>query len=253
MSTLKSIDQLFIVAIFIGLSMFVALMAQVLPGVTGPTFGKLLAIGIVVFGFRYAFPAHAKIMLLSRVSARPFLSARVLFVCAFPALLVMLIVMSWPGVQFARISGAPQEFAFLAIYVGMLHGVFVEEIVFRGLLLPYLLQKYSVHIAVLLQAIPFCLIHYLPLWANLSISNAPFYLALGIFFGYISVFTRSLWPALLAHGLWNAFAYLLLWYKPLMMRNDVLHPLKAELSWVQLLALGLAIGAVFLMLRKDQT
>jgi membrane protease YdiL (CAAX protease family) len=84
---------------------------------------------------------------------------------------------------------------FLAVLVAPV----MEELVFRGLLLQGLRRHWPAAPAVLTTALLFALFHANP-WQFMG----P--LLLGLFFGWLTVRSGSLWPAILAHALNNATA-----------------------------------------------
>ncbi len=74
----------------------------------------------------------------------------------------------------------------------------VEEIACRGILLGKLEQVVSQRDAVLIQAALFSTLHLLPL---VFVSH----FVMGVGLGILRVKTKSLYPGMVAHGLWNAF------------------------------------------------
>lgn len=73
---------------------------------------------------------------------------------------------------------------------------FIEEMLFRGLLLRSFLYNYSNTAAILLSAALFALYH-------LNIYQLPVALLLGTFLGWLYLRTHSLWPCILGHSLYN--------------------------------------------------
>jgi len=163
-------------------------------------------------------------------------SLRIYTECAL-ALAVIAIVSSlrwWRAIGFRR----PESFASLILYVPALallvgnltFGIapkslsaiavaallaatsgFVEEVVFRGLMLRAFLQK-GAWTAVITTSVVFGLTHalnvfagYSPLYALLQVAYA---LAIGFCFGAMVVKGRLLWPLIIAHGLGNFAAFL---------------------------------------------
>lgn len=89
------------------------------------------------------------------------------------------------------------------LIVGMLTGL-AEELFFRGALQQLLRTRpMNVHLAVWLAAIIFSLMHIQPVG---FLPRA----VLGAYFGYVSIWTGSLWTAVLCHALNNTIAILLL-------------------------------------------
>jgi membrane protease YdiL (CAAX protease family) len=77
-----------------------------------------------------------------------------------------------------------------------------EELLFRGLILRGLLQRYGTVPAVLLSAFLFALVHVNPYQFASAIT-------MGVFLAWLFVRTRSLWPSIIAHALFNCHAFLL--------------------------------------------
>ena len=89
-----------------------------------------------------------------------------------------------------------------------------EEITFRGVVLSVFLRKYSKSKAILFSALAFGMLHitnYLfgdreLVWVLGQILWA---FQFGLFYGYITIKTNSLWPAMLVHYLSNMFVFAL--------------------------------------------
>ncbi len=86
-----------------------------------------------------------------------------------------------------------------SFFLGVVVAPLMEELFFRGLLLRGLLRRWPAVPAVVASALLFALFHANP-WQFL----AP--LILGLFYGWLTVRSGSLWPAILAHALNNAIA-----------------------------------------------
>lgn len=80
----------------------------------------------------------------------------------------------------------------------------IEEMLFRGVILRAFLENYSVGNAVLLSSLLFALFH-------MTVSQLPVAFIVGCFLGWLYVRTRSLWPSIMGHFLYNSFA-MLLWF-----------------------------------------
>ncbi|MEG1886796.1 MAG: type II CAAX endopeptidase family protein [Oscillospiraceae bacterium] len=81
-------------------------------------------------------------------------------------------------------------------------GVFpalVEEFAFRGVILSILKKRFSPTSSIIISAVVFGLVH-----GNLV--QIPFALLMGLAFGYITVYSGSLWPAIIAHFLNNTMS-----------------------------------------------
>jgi membrane protease YdiL (CAAX protease family) len=96
-------------------------------------------------------------------------------------------------------------------YAWSLIGVFVEELIFRGVIQPQLAQKYAAPIAIATTALLFLAIH-VPGWVLLAIPVGPSVVAsvliLGGIAGAIRLWTGSLWPAVAVHWANNLGAIL---------------------------------------------
>jgi len=84
-----------------------------------------------------------------------------------------------------------------------------EEVAFRGVLLGYLLTRYSRNKAIAVSALGFGLVHALnllggrdPLWVTGQVAWA---FVFGLFYGYLFVKTGSLLPNMIVHYLGNVF------------------------------------------------
>lgn len=78
---------------------------------------------------------------------------------------------------------------------------FIEEMIFRGIFLRGFLSNYSALNSILLSSFLFALFH-------LNMFQIPVAFILGCFFGWLYVRTRSLWPSIFGHALYNSFAML---------------------------------------------
>lgn len=93
--------------------------------------------------------------------------------------------------------------SFTALVVG-----FFEELLFRGVLLHGLRSKLPAIAAVLLAALVFGLFHFVN-WVGgqplgITIFQVAGAIGGGIFFGALVLWTGSLWPSIVMHGLWDA-------------------------------------------------
>jgi len=113
--------------------------------------------------------------------------------------LVIFILSLFGNVELPEVPIAtnPSEFVLYILLIGILPG-FCEETLFRG----FFLRMNSVgseRFAVLFTAFMFALFHY-------NIYNFMGPLVLGIVFGYITIITGSIWPAVFCHALNNSIA-----------------------------------------------
>lgn len=79
----------------------------------------------------------------------------------------------------------------------------MEEVLFRGILLESVRSKHSAGRAIVVSALMFGVIHFIPQ----QVVNA---FVIGLILGYIYVRTESLWPVIVIHALNNAMAYIIM-------------------------------------------
>lgn len=79
----------------------------------------------------------------------------------------------------------------------------MEEVLFRGILLEAVRSKYSSGRAIVVSALMFGVIHFIPQ----QVVNA---FVIGLILGFIYVRTDSLWPVIIIHALNNAMAYVVM-------------------------------------------
>jgi len=96
--------------------------------------------------------------------------------------------------------------AFNLLTTWIVQPAILEEIGFRGYLLPRLHRRYGVLAAILLSTLAFVAFHAYPVPSNTSLWFAG---TAGIAFGSLAVVTRSIWPAVLAHFVSNALVMVL--------------------------------------------
>lgn len=104
----------------------------------------------------------------------------------------------------------------------------VEEFAFRGAILGILKKRFNPKVAIIVSAICFGLVH-----GNLV--QIPFAFLMGLTFGYIAVYTNSIWPSVIAHFLNNGISVIL----DFTAKNTT--PLVQNIIWC---AYGLICGAV---------
>lgn len=79
---------------------------------------------------------------------------------------------------------------------------FLEEMLFRGIFLRSFLRNYQATSAILLSSFLFGIAH-------LNIYQFAVALLIGVFAGWLYVRTRSLWPSILVHAIYNGLSFLL--------------------------------------------
>ena len=143
--------------------------------------------------------------------------------------------------------------------IGQVFNAFMEESIFRGLILPHIMLKFSFWKANVLQAFLFGLAHLVfPLsswlWgqatAGAAVSEAAFLLIFttlgGLVFGYLYYRTGSLWTAVFAHLIDNVIG--------LFFHIETVHRLNAETDILLLASIGffaLVIPAWFVSKRSN--
>jgi membrane protease YdiL (CAAX protease family) len=93
---------------------------------------------------------------------------------------------------------------FFTVLLAIVIAPLVEEIVFRGVLLSALAQRWGTAVGVGVSSAVFALVHVLPF-------AIPPIFVLSLVLGWVFVRTRSLWPCVAAHALFNAFGVLALY------------------------------------------
>lgn len=77
----------------------------------------------------------------------------------------------------------------------------LEEILFRGIILRGFLSHYSYKTSIVLSALLFAIVHF-------NQYQIPIAFIFGCFAGWIYYYSRSLWPVIFAHAIYNAGAYI---------------------------------------------
>ncbi len=99
--------------------------------------------------------------------------------------------------MFSQLLGGSVITSFVAL---VLVAPFTEELLFRGLILRTLVERYSPLLAIVISAFLFAVLHMNP-W---QFANP---IALGLLLGWWCWRTRSLWPGLLGHAVTNGMAW----------------------------------------------
>lgn len=118
-----------------------------------------------------------------------------------------------------------KEMGWPAVVIGAPLG---EEILFRGFLLTAFLRRYTPGKAIFYSALLFGLIHLNP-W------QVPIAFGMGLLFGWLTVKTGSIWPAVLVHFVNNGLAWLGMHSDVKYLSGNGMQPL-----WVWAIGLGLA-------------
>ncbi|RNC29429.1 MAG: hypothetical protein AWM53_00427 [Candidatus Dichloromethanomonas elyunquensis] len=105
------------------------------------------------------------------------------------------------------VSGSDSHWQFaLLLFLGGVIVPLQEELIFRGLIYPPLRKAYGKGLGILLTALffgtlHFDLIRFLPLFLG------------GLVLTWLYEKTRSLWPSIIAHGIWNILMTVLMWWQ----------------------------------------
>lgn len=123
----------------------------------------------------------------------------------------------------------------------------VEEMLFRGTMLRGFLGRYRPGTAVLVSALIFGLIHLNPY----QFFSA---LVLGVVLGWIFLYTRSLWPCIFGHALFNGHAFVLATLLPFEIpgynpSGGDLRTVEFQPLWFDILGLGAAVIGLVLLAR----
>ncbi len=123
---------------------------------------------------------------------------------AVPAVLILsLIVEAWlgrdienPQLEVLAPMGSSLSGFLLIAGLGSTLVPLAEEIAFRGLFYQWLRQRWGIQVALIVSALLFAVMHEVP-------EIIPAITALGIIFAALLQITRSIWPAVVAHGTFN--------------------------------------------------
>ena len=156
---------------------------------------------------------------------------------------VVLPVPAWLETLAEKVFGGGQSLIATILWVAAI-GPVLEELMFRGLVLHVLLRRYSPWVAIVISSTLFAAIHLNP-W------QIPGAFGGGLLLGWIVVKTRSLWPSVICHALFNGLHYL--WqllamdipgYTSDPPEGALLQPLWLDAFGLGFLVLGLATLAV---------
>jgi membrane protease YdiL (CAAX protease family) len=158
-------------------------------------------------------------------------------------LLGLRLLLSLPPLIAAKV---PLSLAVLAVVISLMVG-FVEEGVFRGLIIRILLPK-GILLAALLSSVIFAALHLLNLLSGLPLAYVVGQMiiafGLGLLFSAIRLRTGSIWPTLLLHGIFDSTALLLLALKP---TQATATPLNFSIIVASILCLPCLINAAILL------
>ncbi|WP_028863235.1 CPBP family intramembrane glutamic endopeptidase [Psychromonas aquimarina] len=134
----------------------------------------------------------------------------------FPPIFIVILGAMWWFVDFISFIALfmPEDKASLDMLNRMMSSGFItiiaicviapllEEMLFRGIILRGFLSHYSPKKSIILSALLFGIFH-------LNLYQIPAAFFLGCFFGGLYYFSRSLWPSIFAHAIYNGGIYML--------------------------------------------
>lgn len=132
------------------------------------------------------------------------LSAPIVFVAA-GAILWIPLLSDWivsslvSGEQETEFTRKIMNDGIASIFAVCIVAPLVEEVIFRGIILRGFLQRYSDGIAIMLSSMLFAVYH-------LNLYQIPVAYILGTFMGWVFVKSRSLWPSIFTHVVYNSLA-----------------------------------------------
>jgi len=186
------------------------------------TGAALLGLRVATVAVFYAVVAGAMVLLASRTGTRPVQAlalnqplvgrqawdaVRLAFVgvafdVAFLTLAQRVGLRLGPTRDIVQFFGLSPGGLVALVFVGVVVGPLVEEMAFRGVVLPALVPRWGERGAIWASAVLFGAVH---------LSTAAFVpiAVLGAMLGWLRVRYRSLWPSVLGHGTFNAIVLLL--------------------------------------------
>ena len=156
---------------------------------------------------------------------------------------VVLPMPAWLETLFDDMFGGGRGLVATVLYVVVL-GPVLEELMFRGLVLHVLLRRFSPWVAIVISSALFAAIHLNPWQASSAFWG-------GLVLGWIAIKTRSLWPCVICHALFNGLSYL--WplldvdipgYTSVLPEGALLQPLWLDAFGLGFLVVGLGLLAV---------
>jgi len=162
---------------------------------------------------------------------------------------IVLPMPAWLESAFDDIFGGVRGLAATVLFVVVI-GPVLEELLCRGLILHVLLRRYSPWVAIVISSVLFAVVHLNP-WQGVAAFGG------GLLLGWIAVETRSLWPCVICHSLFNAFPYLcqllgmdIPGYTSALPEGTFHQPLLLDAFGLGFLVLGLGTFALAMTLRK---
>ena len=173
--------------------------------------GSFAVIGLALSVVRYREPPGALGFIRTR-GLRPYLFAAGMWLGGLGALIAWVQLVVWLDIDLLLPPDTANDVLDLAggsivltILLVAIAGPAAEEIFFRGFVLTGLLKRFGAPRALLLSSLLFGLFHLDPG------AIVPTFV-LGLVLGWVYLKTRSIWPAMFAHGLHNTVAVLIAKY-----------------------------------------
>ena len=149
-------------------------------------------------------------------------------------------------IKFMLGKRTPGELITNLIFISLFAGI-GEELFFRGVLQRLFIKMFKNPWAgILVAAFIFSVIHF------------QFYgfiprFILGILLGAIYWYSGSLWPAIVAHFAYDAFAVILIYFRPDMADNENMNAMMGNLIIMATISLAIVIGIVIAMKKRSTT
>lgn len=128
-----------------------------------------------------------------------FIITLIAWIVVTPLIVIFLPQIDLSESQDILVTGYTTTARVLVIIYAVLIGPFIEEIVFRGIVLPGLANRFNLIIGIVISTVIWSLLHF---QINIIIFTSIF----GVVLGYMYYRTQSLWPSYITHVLKNLLA-----------------------------------------------
>lgn len=206
----RALDVLLVVVLSVGCLLLVGWLVRDFAATLGLVLGMLLLQAAVLLGAVHLVVVRGRGIGWRQIGLRPasrgwYVAALVIALIAVPSVALVNLLVQWlAGAPFRNPQLsllAPAGFSWRA-FAGMLFvAAFVapiaEEVVFRGLLYSWLRQYLGVAASLALNAAIFAFAHGIAVLVPALLVN-------GAILAFIYERSRSLWPSIIAHGMFNA-------------------------------------------------
>jgi membrane protease YdiL (CAAX protease family) len=192
-----------------------------------PILPALIGIVVMISGYIFTSRQLATSLLLSSQALRAASKITTLIFYLLPPLFIVAAIFLWFTPRFphnARFSGG-----FYLMVGQLVWGVIFEEIFFRGILLPFLLQRIAAWKALVINAALFSVAHmFMP--AGIGELRWLLLFIMGISLGLLLMRTGSLWTVIFAHLIWNSAMLVLTAYPPISITGNTYTTI--SMSWL---------------------